>query len=267
MEEAMFPETGVSFSCSDPAFTEQWRRAVRALHSCIADVPGGGRMLIEGGPYLGCWLESTGTISAEILSRFMPTEARATFGLYPRFQRDDGLLPYKVIADGPAYRHIQLVTPPARSVWNHYCLTGRDIDFLREQYETLTRYDEWLAANRDTRGTGGVEAFGAYDTGHDLSPRFWHTADTSFLEDPAHYDPDNPLVPFVAPDLTASVACSRTYLARMALELGEPESVVEAWRQKADASIAALRGECFDYEDQFYYDSDRSGRFLSLIHI
>ena len=264
MADAAFPQVGVSFSCSDEVFTARWGNAVEALSSCIDDAPDGGTMLIEGGPYVGCWLESTGTISAEILSRFMPDTARATFGLYPRFQREDGLLPYKVVAGGPAYRHIQLVTPPARSVWNHYCLTDRDRAFLERQYETLSRYDDWLAQNRDSRGNGGVEAVGAYDTGHDLSPRFWHTADTSFLEDPACSDPDNPLVPFVAPDLTASVACSRRYLAKMAHELGRPDAEIKAWEGKAELSYAALRRQCFDEEDKFYYDCDRSGRFIKV---
>jgi hypothetical protein len=115
MADTEIEESGVSFACSDEAFTGQWRRAVELLRSCIVEAPDGGEMLIEGGPYVGCWLESTGTISAEVLSRFIPDSARGTFELDPRYQREDGLLPYKIIADGPAFRHIQLVTPPARS--------------------------------------------------------------------------------------------------------------------------------------------------------
>jgi hypothetical protein len=94
-----------------------------------------------------------------------------------------------------------------------------------------------------------VEAFGAYDTGHDLSPRFWHTPNTSFLEDARQCDPDSPVLPFVAPDLTASVACSRTYLAKMARELGKPEKIAESWERKSAASIAVLRRECYDKAD------------------
>ncbi|UXN72316.1 hypothetical protein N8D56_13135 [Devosia sp. A8/3-2] len=85
----------------------------------------------------------------------------------------------------------------------------------------MAAYDARLAQWRDTRHTGAVEAFCAFDTGHDLSARFWHVPDSPLNNDTKAYNPDNPLLPFIAPDLTANVACQRLYLARMAEELGE----------------------------------------------
>jgi hypothetical protein len=90
---------------------------------------------------------------------------------------------------GPSYRQIQIVTQLARCVW-HYHQAHPDLAFLRRMYDAVVRNDEWLAAHRDTRGTGCVEAFCAFDTGHDLSPRFWHVPDTTHREDPAAYHPD-----------------------------------------------------------------------------
>ncbi len=221
-------ESGVRFVASTPAMETQYWRAVRELLACIKPAAGGGRILHEGGIYHGCWLESTGTISAELLSRFLPAVAERTFLAFAENQRGDGLLPYKLTADGTAFSQIQTVTPLARSVWAHYCLNGSDRAFLERMYAAMARNDAWLAKWRDTRGSGGVEAFCCYDTGHDLSPRFWHMPDSPWNNDPTQCTPDNPLLPLVAPDLTANVACQRGYLARIAEALGDSGGGVAA---------------------------------------
>ena len=253
--------SGVRFAASADVMESRYYQAMQGLVACIRPAAGEAAVLHEGGVYLGSWLESTGTISAELLSRFMPRVAEATLMAFARHQRGDGLLPYKLTAEGPAFAQIQLVTPPARSVWNHYLANGRDRSFLEMMYAALARYDRWLAEWRDTRGTGGVEAFCAYDTGHDLSPRFWHIPDSPQGNDPKSYRRDCPLLPLVAPDLTAAVACQRSYLARMAEELGKDP---EPWREKATASIAALFSDCYDEADGFFYDQDRYGRHVRV---
>lgn len=258
---AEWQASGVRFVASSPEMEAQYYRAIRELLSCIKPAGGEEPILHEGGIYLGCWLESTGTINAELLARFLPSIAERTFASFARHQREDGLFPYKLTANGPAFSQIQLVTPLARSVWTHYRTNGADRSFLARMYGAMARYDDWLATWRDTRGTGGVEAFCAYDTGHDLSPRFWHVPDSPLGNDPTRYNPDNPILPFVAPDLTANVACQRLYLARIAEELGEDGT---PWRTKADASIAALFEQCFDASDAFFYDRDRHGRFVRV---
>lgn len=258
---AAFARSGVRFAASSGRMEARWHDAVRELAACIRPVAGAGPILHEGGIYLGCWLESTGTINAELLSRFVPEVAGATFTAFADRQREDGLFPYKLTADGPVFSQIQLVSPLARSVWTHYLLNGRDRAFLRRMYVAMGRYDGWLAARRDTRGTGGVEAFCAYDTGHDLSARFWHVPDSPHGNDPTRWDPGNPRLPFVAPDLTANVACQRRYLARIAEELGEDGA---PWRDRAEASLAALYAQCFDADDAFFYDRDATGRHVRV---
>lgn len=264
LDSAMLSEfisSGVKFSASSSAFEDVYYNAVRKLLDCIKPNGKEQPILQEGGVYFGCWLESTGTINAELCSRFIPSVAHATYSQFAEYQREDGLLPYKITADGPAFKQIQLVTPPARSVWNHYKLNGADRDYLRRMYTALSAYDEWLASYRNTRGTGCVEAFCAFDTGHDLSPRFWHVADTPHLNDPAQVNPDSPFVPYLAPDLTASVYCSRKYLGYMARELGEPE---QPWIDKAEETLQSLMTNCFDEQDHFFYDVDRSGQFVRI---
>lgn len=251
----------VAFACSSERIETRYYQAVGELLDCIKPTDVTSHILHEGGVYHGCWLESTGTINTELMARFLPSIASETYAAFAAQQRHDGLIPYKITATGPAFAQIQLVTPLARCVWNHYRLNGRNRDFLASMYAAMSRYDDWLARYRDTRGTGGVEAFCTYDTGHDLSARFWHVPDSPFGNDPTRYDPDNPILPFIAPDLTASVACQRTYLAYIAAELGEP---AQPWRDKAEASLKALFEQCYDAGDDFFYDRDRNGNLVRV---
>ncbi|KKB13463.1 hypothetical protein VE25_01660 [Devosia geojensis] len=256
-----FIRSGVKFAASSPEMETRYYDAVRELLACIRPAGGDTPILNEGGVYLGCWLESTGTINAELLARFVPTVAQTTFMGFAQHQREDGLFPYKLTANGPAFSQIQTVTPLARSVWTHYCLNGRDRSFLSRMYAAMAWNDAWLAEWRDTRGTGGVEAFCAYDTGHDLSARFWHVPDSPYGNDPKAWNPHHPTLPFIAPDLTANVACQRRYLALIADELGQDGG---EWREKAKRSEAALYEQSFDAEDGFFYDRDRLGRLVKV---
>ncbi len=253
--------SGVRFVSSAPRLTKRYYDAVRELFDCIAPAADEVPILHEGGIYHGCWLESTGTINAELLSRFLPSVTTATYSAFVRYQRDDGLFPYKVTPQGPAYNQIQLVTPLARAVWNHFALNRLDNDWLSAMFGAMSRYDVWLARYRNTRQTGAVEAFCAYDTGHDLSSRFWHVPDSPFGNDPTRYDPDNPVLPFIAPDLTANVACQRDYLGRIADTLKGDGNI---WRDKADASRKALFEQCFDADDDYFYDRDRHGGLVNI---
>ncbi|MBF0815135.1 hypothetical protein E4U02_01765 [Microbacterium paludicola] len=256
---------GVRFAAVGGPLEARWHTALAELAQCIRPLGGAAPVLNEGGVYHGSWIESTGTINTEVLSRFAPQVARDTLLLFARHQRDDGMIPYKVTADGPAFSQIQIVTPLARVVWNHYLLTGRSGAADRELLETMRtameRYDAWLERYRDTRGTGGVEAFCTFDTGHDLSPRFWFAPDRAFRSDARLVDPDSPILPYVAPDLTSNVACQRAYLGRIARELGEDP---QPWEDAAQRSLDALYAQCFDEADGFFYDRDRNGELVRL---
>ncbi|VTR22673.1 Uncharacterised protein [Actinobacillus pleuropneumoniae] len=253
--------TGVRFAASGGRLETAYYTALEKLLACIVPINGSDPILQEGGIYLGCWLESTGTINAELLSRLIPSVSETTYLAFADQQREDGLLPYKLTENGPSFRQIQLVTPLARCVWNHYELHGRDLSFLKTMYQAMSRYDDWIARYRNTRGTGCVEAFSTFDTGHDLSPRFWHVPDTPYRNDAAAFHPDSPVLPFLAPDLTANIYCQRMYLARMAEELGESGA---DWRAKAEASLDSLFRYCYDEKDQFFYDRDRNDELVRV---
>ncbi|MFB4325819.1 MGH1-like glycoside hydrolase domain-containing protein [Paenibacillus lautus] len=253
--------TGVRFAASGGRLETAYYTALEKLLACIVPMNGTDPILQEGGIYLGCWLESTGTINAELLSRLIPSVSETTYLAFADQQREDGLLPYKLTEKGPSFRQIQLVTPLARCVWNHYELHGRGLSFLKTMYQAMSRYDDWIARYRNTRGTGCVEAFSTFDTGHDLSPRFWHVPDTPYRNDAAAFHPDSPVLPFLAPDLTANIYCQRMYLARMAEELGESGA---DWRTKAEASLDSLFRYCYDEDDQFFYDRDRNDELVRV---
>lgn len=258
---AQWDASGIRFASSSPEVETQYYRAVRELLGAIRPAAGSLPILNEGGIYHGCWIESTGTISAELLCRFLPAVAARTFVSFAEHQRSDGLFPYKLTTGGPGFAQIQIVTPFARSVWNGFRLGAVSRDELATLYAAMARNDAWLAAHRDTRGTGAVEAFCTYDTGHDRSARFWHIPDSPLGNDPARYNAGNPFLPLIAPDLTANVACQRSYLALIAEELGEDG---ESWRTKAEASEAALHAQCFDMADGFFYDRARDGSFVRV---
>ncbi|WP_315795437.1 MGH1-like glycoside hydrolase domain-containing protein [Paenibacillus sp. BIC5C1] len=253
--------SGVRFAASGGRLEATYYSALEKLLTCIVPLNGSEPILQEGGIYLGCWLESTGTINAELLSRLIPSVSETTYLAFARHQREDGLLPYKLTENGPSFRQIQLVTPLARSVWNHYQLHGKNRSFLKSMYKAMVQYDEWIATYRNTRGTGCVEAFSTFDTGHDLSPRFWHVPDTPYMNDAASYHPDSPVLPLLAPDLTANIYCQRMYLSRMAEELGESGS---EWIAKAGASNESLFRYCYDEEDMFFYDRDRNDELVKV---
>lgn len=256
-------KSGTAFVCEDARAEAAYRAGIDILLRSFMVSPSGRVMLIEGDDYRGCWLESTGSACAETLARFCPGLAESTFLSFAESARADGLLPYKLTADGPAYRQVQMVTPFARSAWEHYRLNAPDPSFLRRLYAAAAANDAWLARHRDTRGSGCVEAFCAYDTGMDLSPRFWHLPDTCRLGDPASYDPEYPVLPFLSPDLTANVYCQRRYLSLMADALGRGDDAL-SWGKKADASLASLMRECFDPDDGFFYDKDAQGRWVRI---
>src|SRR5690606_39341099 len=69
--------SGVRFAASADVMESRYYQAMQGLVACIRPAAGEAAVLHEGGVYLGSWLESTGTISAELLSRFMPRVAEA----------------------------------------------------------------------------------------------------------------------------------------------------------------------------------------------
>ncbi|MFP4384224.1 MAG: MGH1-like glycoside hydrolase domain-containing protein [Spirochaetia bacterium] len=252
----------VSFKCSRKTLEKTFYKALRGIQNLIR-IPKGSKkpVLYEGDPYLGCWLESTGSISAEVLSRFMPEAARNTFEIFADCQQQDGLYPVTVRdTQGPVYSQLQTVSPIARGVWNFYSMYGNR-KFLEKMYSSMAGFDRWIETHRNTRGTGCAEAFCTWDTGHDNSSRFWHAENLPPRNDPRAFRKSSPFLPYLAPDLTAFVFAQRHYLAMIASELGENSGM---WIEKKVQTEKSLWENCFCREDDIFYDVDRWGNFVTV---
>jgi hypothetical protein len=87
-------DAGIRFASIGGALGGRWMQALRELGACIQPlVPGDDPVLSEGGVYHGAWIESTGTINAEVLDRFAPAVTRSTHLLFADHARTDGLIP------------------------------------------------------------------------------------------------------------------------------------------------------------------------------
>lgn len=235
-----------------------------------------GPILLISTTYPGVWLEHA--FDAVCYARLNPNSALAMdvaknqMLLFLRNQRADGHLPFNVVDNSlnagnmrpVGYSQIQECVAFARLCFEVYEMTG-DREFLSEAYERCARWDEWLCAKRMTRGTGLIELFCLYDTGHDNSARL---ADVP-VQCPDIYGEtpvDSKAVPMLAPDMNAVFYGDRSALADMARALGHMDEAA-AWAKKAADVRAAMLELTYDPVDMFFYDRDAAGnlrRFQSI---
>jgi hypothetical protein len=222
-------------------------------------------VLIEGGNYPGIWLEC-GPLEGLVYGRFSPSVARANHDVFFYHQREDGYLPYRVsLEDGEnppvGSSQIQMVVPIAKTALETADLMG-DEGFLATAYAACVRWDRWLNRYRNTRGTGLCEAFCEYDTGHDNSPRFLGIPKKCPNGD-ASVCPAEDRLPFLAPDLSASVYGGRVALSKMAARLGK-RSDAEMWMERSETLRQRIIEYCYDPEDEYFYDVDAHNNFVRV---
>lgn len=217
-------------------------------------------VLFEGGCYQGIWLECA-PLESVVYGKHAPEVARATHNAFFQKQREDGYLPCIVNAQGISTAQIQMVVPIAATALETVDLTG-DEAFLTTAYEACSRWDDWLARHRNTRGTGLCELFCQFDSGHDGSPRLADLPHECPDKDAA-VCPDAGKLPYLAPDLSATVYGGRVALASMADRLGKAEEA-EMWREKAESIRQLIMKHCFDPEDECFYDVDADGDFVRI---
>lgn len=239
----------------------KYREALQGLHGNIRHVFGYDKpVLIEGGGYNGIWLEC-GPLEGLVYGRHAPDVAKANHEIFFRLQREDGYLPCYVWADKIGTSQIQMVVPIAATALETAGLIG-DEAFLHNAYQACSRWDAWLSHHRNTRGTGLCEAFCEYDTGHDNSPRFKGLPNPCPQDDPA-VCPASSKLPYLAPDLSASVYGGRCALATMATRLGR-NSEAAMWLDKAESLRQRIIHHCYDPDDECFYDVDAEGRFVRI---
>lgn len=217
-------------------------------------------VLIEGGNYPGIWLEC-GPLEGLVYGRFDRAIARANHEVFFHHQRADGYLPCYVWSEKLGTAQIQMVVPIAATALETADLL-QDEAFLANAYHSCARWDDWLSRNRDTRGTGLCELFCQFDSGHDSSPRHEGLPEEC-PNGNAAVCPDAGALPYLAPDLSASVYGGRVALASMAERLGKADEAL-VWTEKAEITRRLILEYCYDSEDECFYDVDADGRFVRI---
>lgn len=234
------------------------RGNIRKLHTFPDAV------LVEGARYPGIWLEC-GPHEALIWAHLSGEHAVAesSHRIFYRYQKDDGQLPYSIKADRAGYSQIQMVVPIAATALDTYKLT-HNRGFLEETYQACSRWDAWLARYRDRRGLNLIELFCEYDTGHDNSARVRGLPKQCPGLD-ARNCPDIPGMPWLAPDLSATLFGGRIALSEIASILGD-EKASKEWRAKAEATRRAILDRLFVRQDAAFYDLKTDGTFVKMRH-
>ncbi|MFA9477920.1 trehalase family glycosidase [Phycisphaerales bacterium AB-hyl4] len=252
----------ITFATSQSAWQRTFDAALAELKANVRRVPDGDEpVLIEGGPYTGIWLES-GPIDARAYAPIDPERYLAAHRIFFNQQRDDGQIPCFARRGGLGWSQVQTVTSLAVTALDCALHYGDDA-FLEQAYRCCSRWDDWLIRYRDRRGLGLCEAFCEYDTGHDKSPR-WQGLPKVCQGKDARYCPPNPRLPYLAPDLSASLYGGRVALAKMARRLGRATEA-QQWEAKAAQTREAIMAHLFDEATLCFYDRDDEGRFVNIV--
>jgi hypothetical protein len=217
-------------------------------------------VLIEGANYAGIWMEC-GPHEALVYRKFRPDVARNSHLVFFALQRPDGQIPANNKLSETGFGQIQMVVPIAATAWELARATGDD-ELLRAAYRSCSAWDGWLMRNRNTRGTGLIEGFCTYDTGHDNSPR-WAGIPPQCPNKDASKFPPIPTLPRLCPDLSATVYGARIALAAMAKALGK-SAEADKWTESAQKIRSLILGRLFVAEDAAFYDLDAQDRFVKI---
>ncbi|WP_380780586.1 alpha-L-rhamnosidase [Sphingomonas sp. R86520] len=217
-------------------------------------------VLIEGSVYRGIWQEC-GPHEALVYRKFRADVARDSHLTFFDLQRADGQLPANNKETETGFGQIQMVVPIAATAWELARATG-DEALLRTAYASGSAWDGWLMRYRNTRGTGLVEGFCTYDTGHDNSPR-WRGIPNQCPNKNAKTHAPIASLPRLCPDLSATVYGGRKALAAMALALGRSDEA-DAWTERAERLRKVILARLWFADDAAFYDRDAQDRFVRI---
>jgi hypothetical protein len=249
------------FSCTNAKLQQAYGAAVTGLQRNVQSVFRFPRpVLLEGATYAGVWLECA-PLEGLVYAPLSPETALANHEVFFDLQREDGYLPCNDKKDRLGTGQIQMVVPIAATAWDLY-RQNRNAAFLAKTYRACSRWDEWLVRYRNTRGSALCEAFCTYDTGQDNSPRFLGKSRQCPQQDARICSPDDGL-PYLAPDLSATVYGGRIALAAIAREMGRG-SEESRWLESAAAIRKLILDRLYDARDAAFYDIDSHDRFVRI---
>jgi hypothetical protein len=249
------------FSTANSRWQAAYDKALQVLDANVQVMPYVSRpVLIEGAVYRGIWQEC-GPHEALVYRKFRPDVARDSHMTFFELQRADGQLPAnnKVVETG--FGQIQMVVPIAATAWELARATG-DSALLEAAYRACAAWDGWLMRYRNTRGTGLIEGFCTYDTGHDNSPRWAGMPNQCPNKDARTHHPIATL-PRLCPDLSATTYGGRQALAQMARALGKTNEA-DRWTESANRIRDLILAKLYIPEDAAFYDLDATGNFVRV---
>lgn len=255
------PASSLQLSGAPARWQQTYDAALAVLAGNVKQVPGYGKpLLVEGAVYPGAWLEC-GPHEGYVYRHIRPDIARQNHLAFFAMQRPDGQLPASIKMTETGFGQIQMTVPIAATAWEIAEETG-DSELLDKAYTACSRWDDWQAKYRDTRGTGMVEGFCTYDTGHDNSPR-WRGIPNRCPNADAKQFPAIPGMPRICPDLSATVYGGRVALAAMAPALGR-RAEAERWQAKASHLRELIETHLYSPEDACFYDLDTDNHFIRV---
>jgi hypothetical protein len=255
------PSAGLTYSTSNHQWQAAYDAAMKVLASNVQLMPRfEGPVLIEGASYQGIWQEC-GPHESLVYRHMRKDVARNTHRTFFALQKADGQLPANNKRSEAGFGQIQMVVPIAATAWELARATGDD-QLLQEAYTACSRWDAWLRQYRNTRGTGLVEGFCTYDTGHDNSPRWAGIPPQCPGKDARRYPPIATL-PRLCPDLSATVYGARIALAAMANALDKRDEATR-WQESAAEMQKLILDKLYVPEDAAFYDLDATGQFVKI---
>ncbi len=249
------------FHTLDARWQAGYDKALSVLAGNVQTLPNYEKpVLVEGAVYAGIWQEC-GPHESLVYRRFAPDVARAGHTVFFDKQRPDGQLPANHKRSETGFGQIQMVVPIAATAWELARAT-RDDALLRQAYTACCRWDDWLMQYRNTRGTGLVEGFCTYDTGHDNSPRWRGVPNQCPGKDAKRFPPGYGL-PRLCPDLSATVYGGRVALAQMARALGR-NAEADRWQERAESLRNLILDRLYVAQDAAFYDVDADEQFVRI---
>ncbi len=261
---AVFSEAdvgGPEFKTGNTRWQAAYDRALAILADNVQVMPRYSKpVLIEGANYAGIWLEC-GPHEALVYRKFRPEVARNAHFTFFELQRADGQFPANNKVSETGFGQIQMVVPIAATAWELAQATGDD-ELLHAAYSACSHWDDWLMRYRNTRGTGLIEGFCTFDTGHDNSPRWAGIPPQCPNKDAKRYPPI-PTLPRLCPDLSAAVYGGRVALAAMAKAMGKAAEA-DRWTESAQKIRSLILSRLYVPEDAAFYDLDAQNHFVKI---
>ena len=249
---------------------EQKQRILDRIYDHHLRLWGGsqGNVFFISDTYPGVWMEHL--YDGVAWADYMPAEheiSKNHLDLFLTKQTPDGQLPCYIWENEVSYGWTQECVSVGSVCVEAIRQNPEDTAFLNRCYRAVTGWVNWQYNKRMTRGTGLVEMFCGYDTGHDNSARL---KPLKYRQDyfrdghrmPGDAAPDDcNVLPILAPDMNACFFGNLSALGEMADMLGLTAEAAD-WRRKAEDVRTKMFEYLWDEEDQYFYDVDRHGRKL-----